>query len=114
MSLDSDETAILALKREAYDGRFTQACRLGDYVFSEEAFRLGNGILRRLTEDPAVRAVFLDEAGPLELSGRGFAESLPALARSEKDLFIAVRAGCLADFLRTYEIENPRIIPVSP
>lgn len=112
--LGNGETRTLALIEEAYDGQFAEACRLGPFVFSAEAFRFGNGTLERLCADPAVGALFLDEAGPLELRGQGFAAVLPVLLRAGKELYVTVRSGCLREFLRTYEIEKYRLIPVPP
>ena len=102
----------LALLSKAYHGQFEEAGRLGPYVFSADAFRFGIGILEQSIADPAVRALFLDEAGPLELKGQGFAGVLPALLRSGKELYITVRTSCLESFLRKYPVSDYRLIQV--
>ena len=110
--LRSGETMDLALPEAAYHGQFSQACRLGRFVFSDEAFRIAEAALAQLCADPEVSAIFLDEVGPLELRGQGFAGTLPALLRSGKELYITVRTGCLQTFIRTYGLAQYQLIPV--
>ncbi len=110
--LQGGEGMEFALLSRAYQGQFEEDGRLGPYVFSAEAFRFGIGILERAIADPAVRALFLDEAGPLELKGQGFAGVLPALLGSGKDLYITVRTSCLGEFLRRYKVPEYQLIQV--
>ena len=110
--LQSGETRELALLQKAYHGQFREACRLGPFVFSEEAFRFGTEILKRQSANPAVCTLFLDEAGPLELQGWGFAGVLPALLLCGKSLYITVRFGCLEEFLRKFEIVEYQLLTV--
>ncbi len=110
--LQGGEGMGFALLSRAYQGQFEEDGRLGPYVFSAEAFRFGIGILERAIADPAIRALFLDEAGPLELKDRGFAGVLPRLLRSGRELFITVRTGCLEGFLRKYSVSDYRLIQV--
>jgi nucleoside-triphosphatase THEP1 len=110
--LQGGESMALAVPEAAYHGQFAEACRLGPFVFSAEAFRFGRELLERLCADPAVGAIFLDEVGPLELRGQGFADALPAFLQSGKALYVTVRSNCLQAFLRKYEIAEYRLIPV--
>ena len=82
--LQSGEMKELALIETEYHGQFTEACRRGPFVFSAEAFRFGRDVMERLSADPAVNTLFLDEAGLLELKGQGFAEVVPVMIRSGK------------------------------
>ena len=59
---------------------------------------LERSTLERAIADPADRAIFQDEAVPLELEGRGSAGVLPGLLQSGKELFITVRTDCLMAF----------------
>lgn len=110
--LQGGESMALAVPEAAFHGQFTEACRLGTFVFSAEAFRFGKEILGRLCADPNVSVLFLDEAGPLELGGQGFADVLPTLLHSGKPLYMTVRSNCLQAFLRKYEIIEYRLIQV--
>ncbi|NLF29190.1 MAG: hypothetical protein GX592_14955 [Clostridiales bacterium] len=111
--LKSGEARTLALCEEAYLGQFAQACRLDRFVFSAEGLRFGIRTLERLCFNPAVGALFLDEVGPLELQGQGFAGVLPQLLRAEKELYITVRSSCLPEFLQKFEITEYRLIQES-
>lgn len=110
MHLKSGEARTLALCEEAYQGQYTEACRLGSFVFSAEGLCFGIRILEGLCADPAIGALFLDEVGPLELRGQGFAGVLPQLLRAEKELYITVRSVCLPEFLNKYKVAEYRLI----
>lgn len=53
---------------------------------------------------------YLDEIGPLELSGRGFNHLLTALLGAEIDLVIAVRDSKLPQILAAFEITSYQLI----
>lgn len=112
VSLRGEEERLLALTKEAFHGQYHEACRLGEFIFSQEAFRFGIQGLLRMHKDPAVCSIFLDEAGPLELRGEGFASILSILLRGEKEIYLTVRSACLERFLITYGIEEYDLISV--
>lgn len=113
VSLQGGQERPLALTQAAFRGQFQEACRLGPFVFSAKAFSFANEHLLRLCSDAGVDTLFLDEAGPLELRGEGFAPALPALLGSGKALCVAVRTGCLTEFLARYDIRDYELISVS-
>ena len=112
ISLRGGEDRLLALTKEAFHGQYHEACRLGEFIFSQEAFRHGIQGLLRMHKDPGVCSIFLDEAGPLELRGEGFASILSILLRGEKEIYLTVRSACLERFLIEYEIEEYELIYV--
>ena len=51
--------------------------------------------------------VFLDELGPLELEGRGYAKCLKTLLDSDiSKLYIAVRSECLQEFTEKFSVSG--------
>ena len=72
--------------------------------FSQEAFDFVVQGLLSIYWDDTVTAIFLDEAGPLELSGLGFARILPILLHSGKEIYLTVRRACLEQFLIEFDI----------
>ena len=58
--------------------------------------------------------VFLDEAGPFELAGNGYAECLRTLLKSDiSKIYISVRDNCLNDIIMKFCLRNPdKIITV--
>lgn len=56
--------------------------------------------------------MILDEAGPLELSGLGFAPLLEKLLAGNYRTLVTVRDFCLPEFLIRFPTEKPRIVRV--
>jgi nucleoside-triphosphatase len=63
----------------------------GPFVFNIETVELGNNLLLRQMNDPQIDLIFVDEVGPFELRGEGWAPSLEILVRVEKPQIWAVR-----------------------
>ena len=110
--LRGGEGRLLALTKEAYHGQYREACRLGSFIFSQEAFSFGIQGLLSLYRDDTVTSIFLDEAGPLELGGQGFARILPVLLHGGKDIYLTVRCACLEQFLIGFDIGDHELITV--
>lgn len=110
--LRSGAAIVLALLDEKYHGQFPEACRIGSFVFSADAIRFGINILEQLCANPTISAIFLDEVGPLELGGCGFADVLPVLLHAKRELYITVRSRCVQEFLQKYRIMDYRLITV--
>lgn len=111
--LQGRETMELALLKDEYHGQFPTACRFGPFVFSQPAFQFGADLLKQLCMNPAINSVFLDEVGPLELKGQGFASILPVLLHSRKNLFLTIRGDCLNKFLEKHKIEHCLLVSTS-
>jgi len=58
----------------------------------------------------SMKAIFLDEIGPLELDGLGFDLVLKKLLRSRCDVYITVRDQYLSDVIDRYGIEQYQLI----
>lgn len=68
------------------------------FYFSPEALAFANAVLAEAAEEADV--VVIDEIGPLELLGDGFAPGLKACLRSSAYLVLTVRPHLLEDVLR--------------
>ncbi len=81
------------------------------FAFDPEAFRFGERIVADALADPKVRCILLDEVGPLELEGRGFAvlyrRTLAESRHHGKDVVACVRAGILEDVQRAFPYAGP-------
>lgn len=64
---------------------------MGRFAFSENALILGNQILQKQLSDPLIDVIVVDEVGPLELKGGGWAPSLDMLRLSQKNQIWVVR-----------------------
>lgn len=54
--------------------------------------------------------MILDEVGPLELAGEGFAPLLQRLLAGRQPTLAAIREFCLSEFLLRFPTENPRVV----
>lgn len=87
------------------DEPFDKGFAIGKYYFSSDAFKFAQDAL--LNFHPR-GVVFLDEAGPLELEGRGHAECLQILINSDiTRLYVSVRTECLEEFVGKFVKANP-------
>ena len=75
------------------------------YIFSKKAFAQAKEALLKFQTDGIV---FLDEAGPLELKGEGYADCLDTLLSSSiAKLYVAVRSECVDEFKSIFIKGNP-------
>jgi len=83
----------------------------GKYSFSEAGFIFAK---QAILDFHKGGAVFLDEIGPLELEGRGYADCLRTLLGSDiARLYLAVRNSCLPAVVEDYlDKRNYRIIKI--
>ena len=105
--LSSGITTPLARIDKVFDDGFS----VGKYFFSNVAFKFAQNALLKYQPNGVV---FLDEAGPLELDGRGYAECLTTLINSDiSRLYIAVRDECLNEFiLKFVKSKSMKIIKI--
>ena len=91
IDLSSDEIKPLArMNWDILDG-----FKVGKYIFARDGFEFASKALLNYHSDGIV---FLDEAGPLELDDRGYADCLRQLVDSNISRFyIAMREGCVIE-----------------
>ncbi|MFH1957794.1 MAG: nucleoside-triphosphatase [bacterium] len=103
--LSSGESMPLAKISPEKDNGFSA----GKYFFSNEGFEFAKKALMNYSPGGVV---FLDEAGPLELAGKGYAGCLKTLLKSPiKILYVSVRSGCL-DKIREKFFRGTKIIKI--
>jgi len=85
----------------------------GRYYFLEDAILFGKNILRAENIKP-FQVVVIDEIGPLELEGKGWAESFGDLWIDKKITFLlAVRKTLVSDVVTAWGLGHPLIIDVN-
>lgn len=78
---------------------------VGRFVLDAGAFRTALKWLEEAVQDPGVREIVLDEAGPLELAGRGWDDwirGFAALAPEHKDLLLVARESVVDALITRY------------
>lgn len=92
----SGEKIPLARVSEVFDISFS----VGRFTFSAKGFDFACKALLRFKPGGVV---FIDEAGPLELKGGGYAECLHALLKSGiAKIYIVVRDDCVKEFIEKF------------
>ena len=105
-SLADGRSAPLALLQEEYTDQFAPAFQLDRFIFAQTGLELGASIIEDLMGAGFRGEIFIDEIGPLELSGRGFAATLTRVMQAGNDLTISVRESCLDEVLVTFGIKE--------
>lgn len=109
-SLADGQSAVLALLETDYDDRYERSFRFHQFIFSDAAFELGTSIIDRLLQENFNGEIFIDEIGPIELQGGGFAPILRQALRAGVDLTICVREACLEEVLSEFDIKDYLLI----
>ncbi len=82
-------------------------------TFSWGRFHFFSAVFEQLAGElviPAPDLFVLDEVGPLELSGGGFARWLPVVTRQAAITIIVIRKQCLEECIRHFELQRGIII----
>jgi nucleoside-triphosphatase THEP1 len=79
---------------------------VGKYYFYEDGLKFGHLALQNTNSE----IVFIDEIGPLELSGKGWAQDLKQqLNKSPQIILITIRPSLIKEVILQFEIQNYRI-----
>jgi len=109
--LGTGERKELALKTAALPDRWDEIFCCGPYHFSRAALDFAREIIDDIIAH-GIEPIFIDEIGPLELAGKGFAPLLKKAIKTGKDIYISVRSHCVEDVLKTFNTRDHRIVPV--
>jgi len=94
--ISKDESRLLASTEKNDPHGFL----VGRFNFFKEGFEFAK---KALLNFKPKGVVFIDEVGPLELCGKGYADCLRGLLSSDiSKLYISIRRNCLKEFMRAY------------
>ncbi len=110
--LTTGERKVLAHKTAGLPDGWDEVFRCGPYHFSKAAFDFARDIIDDIIAN-GIEPIFIDEIGPLELAGKGFAHILEKVLKTGKGIYISVRNHCVEDVIKTFNIRDHRIVPVS-
>ncbi|MFZ2960635.1 MAG: nucleoside-triphosphatase [Candidatus Ozemobacteraceae bacterium] len=85
---------------------------VGPFRMFREGLSFAAGIVDSVM-DAQCGPMILDEAGPLELNGSGFAPLLEELLSENHPTLVSVRDFCLSGFLSRFPTADPRIVQVA-
>jgi nucleoside-triphosphatase len=91
--------------RDAQPGWIEEKC----FWVDPDGYRLGNAALSRAGAD----VVVVDEVGPWELAGSGWAARLDSLVAGAVPLLLVVRGHCVFDVVTRWQLEPLAIVEVA-
>ncbi len=101
---------FIRLRRFRPDG-WDECVHLGRFSFSGQGFTFAAAIAEEIGREN-IQPVFIDEIGPLELRGQGFASLLRLLLQTKKDLYLSVRCSLVDRVIKTFGLEQAVVIDV--
>lgn len=110
--LSSQHHLPLAFKAEYLPLDFDEIYRQGPFCFSARAVTAAEQTINELINSDK-EPLFIDEIGPLELRGLGFAGLLRKALATNKMLYLAVRTSCLNTVIDHFCIKNVEIRTLS-
>lgn len=108
LHLKSGETLPFARLSAALPSDWDETFRFGPYSFSRKAQDKAARIIGHALQTGTF-PVFLDEIGPVELKGQGFAPLFRTLLNSERDTIVSVRDFLLEQIIDFFEIKKNQI-----
>ena len=85
--------------------------KIGKFYIDQKAFDWGKSILEKAINSNADYIV-LDEVGRFELDKKGWSSIIPALLKSDKELFFIVREEWVQSIIEQFRLSNANIIRV--
>ena len=117
VELASEAVIPLARLSLLYGGQFAKPFTFDRFTFDQSAFDYG---CMRILEAAAAKAclgIFIDEVGPMELSGLAFAPALEGIIGSRafvsKDIYIAARSSCVDQICSLFGLEPNSVLHVN-
>jgi len=106
------EQAVPFIRKAGFEtGNWETADHIGPWRFNRAGFQKAGEVIQTLIT-ARNGPVFLDEIGPLELSGRGFAPILDTMLASGLDCWLVVRSELLHDVMNRFQLEPYEILEV--
>ena len=103
--LSTGEGFMLAWHQDFMPPDFTYTYQLGPYRFSKEAFDLIEKEML-LMADERTTPLYLDEAGRLELSQKGYCNLLKELLKRDVELILCIRTELIQDITAYFDMKN--------
>ncbi len=106
--LATGETLPFARLSDAFPEDWDEAFTFGPYSFSGKAQGKAAKIIENAIET-GISPIFLDEIGPVELEGRGFAPLLRRLLANAQYTIVSARVFLLEQIIDFFEIKKDQI-----
>lgn len=109
--LSTGETYPFIRRKDSIPAVWDEAFIYGAYSFSQKALERAEGIIDKAISNKNF-PLYIDEIGPVELAGRGFATLLERALKAGCDLCLAVRESCLDDVVQRFGINEYELLRI--
>jgi len=109
--LSTGESVPLSLKTELYPLDMNPLYTCGSFSFFKDGFSFASSIIDDIILNNT-SPVFMDEIGPLELSGKGHYDSLIKILKTDKTIYITVRTRCVKDVISFFSLNKYALIRI--
>ncbi len=106
--LATGETLPFARFSDSLPKNWHEAFTFGPYSFSTRGQEKAAEIIEKAIE-AGISPIFIDEIGPVELQGQGFAPLLRRLLQGEQDTIVSVRDFLLEQIINFFEIKKDQM-----
>lgn len=92
---------------------FQGGIQQGPFSFNEDTLKRGTQLLLQHADNQSVEILFVDEVGPLELRGGGWAKALMVLSDSQKPQVWSVRPGIIQEVADQWNFNPAQVFQVA-
>ncbi|HBL37424.1 MAG TPA: hypothetical protein DDZ55_11520 [Firmicutes bacterium] len=110
--LTSGESRIFSYRTGFIPEDWEAGAAYRDFSFSEAGLAFGCQIIWATLAE-RIEPIYLDELGPLELAGNGFAHVFRETLCAGIEAYVVVRSSCLQSVIDTFAVTEYQIIPSS-
>ena len=109
MNLSSKEEIPFEIDLTSYDGSIEI---IGKFAIAQSAFQTGENWIKEHLIAPQIKFIVIDEVGPLELNGKGFANALRYATKNlgDKHLIIVLRKAMHDKIVEAFELQEASIL----
>ena len=110
--LSNQKRVPFSYKRTFLPPNWDEVYMYHDYSFSKQGLEFAYKIAVEMIEKK-IDPVFIDEIGPLELMGLGFADLFRQLLQTKKVIYVTVRDNCVLSVIDRFKIKEYSFIKVN-
>ncbi len=107
--LTTGEKKLFAVLKENLPDEWEEVFSHRRFSFSKKAFEFAEHTFEQILAEK-ITPIFIDEIGPLELSGKGFDEIFKKLLEANRKIYAAIRTDCVKSVIEKYAIKDYEVI----
>lgn len=110
--LSTQKGVPFSYKRTFLPANWDEAYRYHDYSFSKRGLEFANKTVQEIITQK-IEPVFIDEIGPLEIMGLGFADLFRQLLHTEKLIYVTVRDNCFLSVIDRFKLKDYFLVNIN-